>query len=64
MTTAREETLAILKRLRRKIEIVRLDMKHRSQMGYQTPMGAVLDCDELLSLIDLLERDLVRSASG
>lgn len=61
---AREETIAILKRLRRKIEIVRLDMKNRALNGQATPMGAVLDCDELLSLIDMLERDLERPASG
>lgn len=59
----REETLAILKRLRRKVEIIRLDTKQRAQFGVPTPYGPVLDCDELLSLIDLLERDLTRPRS-
>ena len=60
----REETLAILKRLRRKVEIVRLDMKNRTRFGSPTPHSATLDCDELLSLLDMLERDLTRTGSS
>lgn len=40
-----------LKRLRRKVEILRMDMKARGNPQYQ-------DMNEILSLIDIIERDL------
>jgi len=41
----------ILKRLRRKAEILRMDMKARGNLQYH-------DMNEILTLIDLLEKDL------
>lgn len=43
----------IIARLRRKVEIVRLDRKHRSDPVYQ-------DMNEMLALLDMLERAIAR----
>lgn len=45
-----EEMMAILLRLRRKIDVKRLDAKARKALSH--------DYDEMLTLIDMLERRL------
>lgn len=44
----------IIKRLRRKVEIVRLDAKARQDAVYH-------DMNEMLSLLDMLEREMKRN---
>jgi hypothetical protein len=41
---------AIMIRLRRKVEIMRLDFKAQNNLRYH-------DCNEILTLLDMLERD-------
>ena len=46
----------IIARLRRKVEIVRLDRKHRNDPVYH-------DMNEMLTLLDMLERAIAREVS-
>jgi hypothetical protein len=45
---------AIMIRLRRKVEIIRLDMKAAGNPRYH-------DCNEMLTLVDMLEREHAKS---
>jgi hypothetical protein len=49
-----EMTDTIIKRLRRKVEIVRLDAKAKQDAVYH-------DMNEMLSLLDMLEREMQRN---
>lgn len=48
---------AILNRLRRKIEIVRLDSKHRNDAVHH-------DMNEMLTLLDMLEREIAKGKNN
>jgi hypothetical protein len=51
MNTPNEETAAIINRIRRKIDIMRMDQKSSNSIRYH-------DSGEILTLIDMLERNL------
>ena len=48
---ASEERKAIIKRIRRKVEVMRMDQKAANSLRYH-------DSNEILSLLDMLERKL------
>jgi hypothetical protein len=51
LDSASDDRLAIIKRIRRKVEVMRLDQKAANSLRHH-------DSNEILSLLDMLERNL------